>query len=486
MKKQHELARELLYHEDMITEEFLDTIRSVKKLNATQCDDQTINALRELVNRRVYVQDLGLIYNDRLSCTANWGMFTQPLELPEYRFETPLGYKIYEKVTHLFPSMPPFNMTQRDHVLAIAENGLLNNFYERELDFSFGVMTKTNKVVLDAYQSAHQYELSNHPFEQKTELCSEKYNYCIYTSNNRPGIFFFSPYVALVAWFFCLLGSLILSYAVFSFFNKRKSLEHRFRQALADHSLYMEYQPLLCAKTNKIVGVESLIRWKDAVYHQVSPELFLTMSETLKLYPKVAEFSVTTSIREMSAILKNDPTFSLSININSFEIQNEIYLYQLSQIVKEFNVLPSQITIEITERIGLPIAELAAFSKRAKSFGFEVHLDDFGTGVSNLVWLTEIDFDAIKIDRIFTNALTDELKRDMVKSIIDLVVNVPKKVIFENIETEKQYQIIFEGVETEDENTFIKHYAENAMVQGWYFYKSMRISELEHVLNAKA
>jgi sensor c-di-GMP phosphodiesterase-like protein len=483
LERQHALSQELLVYEDSITEEFLDTMRRVKQLQATQCDDQAINALRVLVNSRLYVQDLGLIYNDKLACTANWGVLKDPLALPEYRFETPLGYKVYERVTDLFPSMPPFNMTQRGNVLAIAESNLLKNFYDRELDFSFGVITKTNQVVLDSYQSKHQYAFVNHPFEKKTELCSPKYNYCIYTSNNRPGIFFFSPYIALLTWLLCLLGSLTLSYAVFSFFNKRKSLEHRFRQALANQSLYMEYQPLLCANTNKIVGVESLIRWNDAVYHQVSPELFLTMSETLKLYPKVAEFSVSTSIREMSSILRDDPSFSLSININSFEIQNKDYLYRLSQIVKDNNVRPSQITIEITERIGLPIAELAVFSKRAKSFGFEVHLDDFGTGVSNLVWLTEIDFDAIKIDRIFTNALTDELKRDMVKSIIDLVMKVPKKIIFDNIETEKHYQIIFEGVETEEENAFIKHYAQNAIVQGWYFYKSMPISELKQVLS---
>jgi sensor c-di-GMP phosphodiesterase-like protein len=485
MENQNSLSRELLHHEDMVTAEFLDAISSVNKLNATQCDNQTLNTLRILVNKLSYVQDLGLVFNKKLACTANWGTLTHPLVLPNELLETPLGYKIYEKVTNLFPSMDPFNMTLRDNVLAIAEINLLRDFYNRELPFSFEIVTKSNNIILDSYQSKHQNEFSDHLFVKKTELCSQKYNYCIITNNNRPGILFFSPYIALIILSACLLSSIIISYAVFSFLNKRKSLEFRFRKALFDKSLYMEYQPLLCAKTNKIVGVESLIRWNDAVYQQVSPELFLTMSETLGLYPKVAQFSVTTSVRDMANILKNDPNFSLSININSFEIQHDCYLPHLIQIVKEYDVHPSQITIEITERIGLPIVELAAFSKRAKSLGFEVHLDDFGTGVSNLVWLTEIDFDAIKIDRIFTNALTDELKRDMVKSIIDLVMNVPKKVIFENIETEKQYKIIFEGVETNEENTFIKHYAENAIVQGWYFYKSMRISALENLLKTK-
>ncbi|WP_242536358.1 EAL domain-containing protein, partial [Vibrio sp. Vb2880] len=74
-----------------------------------------------------------------------------------------------------------------------------------------------------------------------------------------------------------------------------------------------------------------------------------------------------------------------------------------------------------------------------------VVLDDFGTGISNLVWLTEVNFDYIKIDRVFVNALNFDIKEGMARAVMDLVTNLGKEVVFEGVETKREYDLIIEN-----------------------------------------
>ncbi|MBN8035429.1 EAL domain-containing protein, partial [Vibrio vulnificus] len=88
---------------------------------------------------------------------------------------------------------------------------------------------------------------------------------------------------------------------------------------------------------------------------------------------------------------------------------------------------------EITEEIDVGLKELSDFSTRARALGFIVVLDDFVTGVANLVWLTEINFDCIKIDRVFVKALNYDLKKSMSEAIMDLVTSLGKRIVFEGV-----------------------------------------------------
>ena len=106
------------------------------------------------------------------------------------------------------------------------------------------------------------------------ETCSTQFQYCIETYNNRPGLLYFPFYIS--ALLIGLIGfiSFLIAYSICSYLDKSHSMEFRFRKAIENEELYLEYQPILELKSNKIIGVESLIRWKDSVYGNVSPELF--------------------------------------------------------------------------------------------------------------------------------------------------------------------------------------------------------------------
>ena len=263
----------------------------------------------------------------------------------------------------------------------------------------------------------------------------------------------------------------LVAYSAQSFLYKNNSMEFRLRRAVQRKFIYLEYQPILQANTGQIIGVESLVRWRDTVYGRVSPELLISIAENIGIYGELTYHIAETSIDEMAPALTSNPEFSLSINVSSFEIADDCYLLYLKEKAASHGIPTGQIKIEITEKISASLATLAKFSQRAKKYGFRVSLDDFGTGVANLVWLTEIAFDDIKIDRTFTQALNDSFKERMVLSIMEMVASLRKQVIFEGVETQGELDVILDRFPT-------------SYVQGWYFYKSLSKKSLFKVLQS--
>ena len=462
---QNAFAKDLLSHAELVSSQLSDALEAITVQGLSECNQASIDELRSRTNSYENVYDLGLVVNGEVTCTANWGLLINPVILPKAQYVSPNGYAVYSKLGSILPIRDHFDVTQLDNAIALTIQKPFKQFTDRNPRFSFDIRTKTQSHVFLYYRPQAPPALFRFPWTSQTTLCSEKYSYCVNLYNKRVGLAFYEKTTVWHVIILCFLASVLIKYSMRSFLDKRQSMEFRFRRALSHRKLYMEYQPILEASTGKLIGVESLIRWCDERYGFVSPELFLNISEKLKLYPKVARFIAETSVREMASLLNKNPQFSLALNVNSHEINDKDFLSYLYSVTTEHNVNPSQIKIEITERIAVPLSELSQFSQRAKTLGFHIALDDFGTGVANLVWLTEIDFDVIKIDRVFTQALSNDFKKNMVLAILDLLSGLDK-------------QIIFEGVETEQELQSILYSCPNAQVQGWYFYKALTKREL--------
>ncbi len=462
---QNAFAQDLLTHAELVTVQLTDALQAISEQGISKCNQASIDELRTQTNSFENVYDLGLVVDGEVTCTANWGVLLNPVILPKAQYISPTGFEIYSHLGSILPLKDRFDVTKLENVIALTVQNPFKQFTDRNPKFSFDIRTKAQNHVFMHYRPQSPQPMFRLPWSSKTTLCSDKFTYCVNIYNKRVGLAFYETSTILHILGLCFLASLLLKYSLRSFLDKRQSMEFRFRRAISQRKLYMEYQPILEASTGKLVGVESLIRWRDDRYGFVSPELFLNIAEELKLYPKVAHFTIETSISEMAPLLSKNPHFSLALNVNTYEINDEYFLQELYALACEYQVRPAQIKIEITERIAVPLDELSQFSQRAKAFGFHIALDDFGTGVSNLVWLTEIDFDVIKIDRVFTQALSNDFKKNMVFAILDLLSGLEK-------------QIIFEGVETEQELNMIIQSCPYAHVQGWYFYKSLTKRDL--------
>ncbi len=114
----------------------------------------------------------------------------------------------------------------------------------------------------------------------------------------------------------------------------------------------MEYQPLVCAKNERIVGVEALVRWHDPRYGHISPELFISMAEQLNVYHDLSQLVMEKATSELKTILLADARFTLAINIGKYEINDPLYLDNLLRVLQHKGIRPQQIKIEITERSG--------------------------------------------------------------------------------------------------------------------------------------
>lgn len=462
---QKQFSEKLLEHAELVSSELAEALDKTRKSDLFDCDEESINILRNIANSYLYVYDIGLLKGINVICTANWGELKNSPELSEKSHAVISRYEFYSNVDHIFPLDKKLDVTREDNVVAFTADFSFAHFLNSDRRFSYAITVKGGDHQFLSYISNYQ---KNKWFEYKffdwltleTAACHLGFNYCAHTYNKRPGLFYYSLFESIAILIICLSFSFLASYAISSFSYNRTSMEYRLRKAISNRTLYMEYQPIVSARTTEIVGVESLVRWRDDIYGNVSPELFISVAEKIGLYKDVAIHTVSIAINEMAVVLQRNENFTLSINISTYEIVDEEFLKILRDKALSQNVCTKQIKIEITEKIEVSLSVLADFSQRAKSYGFKVSLDDFGTGVSNLVWLTEIDFDDIKIDRVFTQSLNDDFKREMVLSIIKLVSSLNKR-------------LIFEGVETLTELNCIKEYGDDVYIQGWYFYKSM-------------
>lgn len=465
-EQQSQLARELLNHAETVSTQVTLSLNDVQKSGIKTCDVQNINILRKIVSRYEYIYDLGLIdENGRVACSANWGKLIEAKPLPKNAYVSPSGITLLSNVSNVLPAEFRLNTAKLGDYVTFTMPTLFKEYTARHLNFSFNIKTKDSSLTYFNYQDKVQSLINFSFLHLRTSTCSQTYTYCVNTFSATSGILYYPP----VVWIGLLILSAFIAMLVFysyqSYRSNYNSMEFRLKKAVSENKLSMEFQPVVSAATGKIVKFESLVRWTDEVHGRVSPELFLNLAHKLSLYPKIAHQIVMKSLKEMAPILRDNPNLGLALNVTSYEILNQGYLDFLYNLTQKLGITPSQIKIEITEKIDVQLHDLTAFSKNAKNLGFIVVLDDFGTGVANLVWLTEINFDVIKVDRVFTQALTNDLKSAMVFSILNLINDLNK-------------EVVFEGVETKEELDIILKITPSALVQGWYFYRSLPIKEI--------
>ncbi|TLV21586.1 EAL domain-containing protein [Klebsiella indica] len=454
-------GHDLLSRAENVTTQIVSAINHVQSSRIDSCDKQAIAALREVIWRYVKVNDLGIVEHGKLACTANWGMLDKPLPLPDNKYVVSNGYSIYKGIKNYLPYGVVMDMSQYNNIISFTSPFAFRPFLRRNMDLDFSLVSLNGRHVFLAENKIK----GNSASLVKIRLCSSQYDFCANVAEKKQG--FFSLSLALMA--LIMIAAFIIGmafvYSVLSYLSERRSLEAHLKKAIANKKIYMEYQPLVCAKNESIVGVEALVRWHDKIFGQVSPELFISMAEQMNVYNEISKLVIETSIKELKTILQANKNFTLAINIGKYEITDPHFLDNLLLLLQNNNVRPQQIKIEITERSNEYYKNITAFSLAAMKRGLRIALDDFGTGSSNLLWLTEVFYDEIKLDKFFVSGLKNEYKRNILMSVLNVVYKLNKKIVFEGVESKMDFE-------------FVKSFDENALIQGWYFYKAMPIKKL--------
>lgn len=226
--------------------------------------------------------------------------------------------------------------------------------------------------------------------------------------------------------------------------DSRFELESALRTALREDQLRLHYQPKIALADGRVVGLEALLRWQHPTQGLLAPGVFLGVARDAGLMQPMTEWVLQEACRQCKQ-WRNEGLhvgrISINLDVGFFqplELEN-----QLLQTVREAGISPSDVEFEILEAAMRDAPEVAQLWERLVAAGFELSIDDFGTGESSLSRLKHLPFRTLKIDRKFVIDLEhQEDDRAMIRTIIGMAKNLGKVALVEGVETEWQLRYL--------------------------------------------
>lgn len=222
-------------------------------------------------------------------------------------------------------------------------------------------------------------------------------------------------------------------------------LENKIFEAFKNKEFLLYHQPIIDLTTKTIVGSESLLRWQSPTEGMISPSLFIDLIESSSIIVPVGEWIIEESFRHLQIVQKKMPNYSVSVNISGKQFIHHEFISHLTETQKKYGIDPKTIKLEMTERILMEGVVVLDTLQRCRDLGYQISIDDFGTGFSSLQYLAKMPIDFIKIDSSFVQKMLAEPKTEaVVKSIIYLAQTLSIKIIGEGVETEGQMNKLIE------------------------------------------
>lgn len=237
------------------------------------------------------------------------------------------------------------------------------------------------------------------------------------------------------------------------------SIASNFGYALSNGKIKVAYQNIYNLKTGKIHGSELLARWIIHQDNQIYPNNFIPVIEKTELIGELTKFIIDTAIDS-----DNENTI-LSINFSSKDFKEEKVDYLITNI-RDKNINPRKLQIEITEEVLIDGSEALRYMELLREYGILIAIDDFGTGYSSYQSLAELPIDVIKIDKsIIQKVSSNMISKSLVKSIVDFCQGNCITTVAEGVETKEMLDICNEiGID---------------YLQGYYFHKPEIINKYE-------
>jgi diguanylate cyclase (GGDEF)-like protein len=221
-------------------------------------------------------------------------------------------------------------------------------------------------------------------------------------------------------------------------------IETDLRLALKRQEFYLCYQPILCLQTGKIKGFETLARWHHSQKGFISPAKFIPIAEQTNLILPLGMWILQQACQQISVWQKyldsQSDDFTVSVNISAKQFEQEDFIEQLDQIIKNTGIDIKYLKLELTETL---LVNNAAIAERVfnqlKERQIQLAIDDFGTGYSSLSYLDRFPVNTLKIDRSFVSRLDEKNQAStIVKATLDLAHNLGFDVVAEGVETQQQ------------------------------------------------
>ncbi|KGB58047.1 EAL domain-containing protein [Sphingopyxis sp. SE2] len=214
------------------------------------------------------------------------------------------------------------------------------------------------------------------------------------------------------------------------------SFHSQLEDALTGGDIWVAFQPQYEIASKKLVGVEALARWTHPTRGPIPPDEFIVQAEKSQDIYRLTLFVMDQAIRSAAQLRERGFHINMSVNLSASLLDHSDLVGTIRVMLTAHHLPPEVLTIEITETAQIENSRQARQTlAQLRRTGIRLSIDDYGTGQSNLEYLTEIEADEIKIDKRFVMTMRDSQRNlEVVKSTIDLAHRLGAVAVAEGIE----------------------------------------------------
>ncbi|MEO9170035.1 MAG: EAL domain-containing protein, partial [Candidatus Baltobacteraceae bacterium] len=221
-------------------------------------------------------------------------------------------------------------------------------------------------------------------------------------------------------------------------------MDRDLRHAIERNEFVPYYQPIVDIDTRSVVSFEALARWNKPGRGVVGAVEFIEYAERHGLVPQIDALVFAGVCRDAATLFDRFPDATVAVNISAVDLTSPGLAASILAVLRDHHLPVERIKFEITETAAMiDTAQAHKTLDELRSNGFQIILDDFGSGHSSLAYLHQLPIAGVKIDRSFTSALaTDPQAVAIVRSIVALAVTLGYRTVAEGVETNEQLEIL--------------------------------------------
>ncbi|HQI17312.1 MAG TPA: EAL domain-containing protein, partial [Bacillota bacterium] len=251
-------------------------------------------------------------------------------------------------------------------------------------------------------------------------------------------------------------------------------IKNNLRNAVTNNELFLEYQPIIDAVENKIIGAEALLRWNYEGRKVIQPMKFIPVAEKNGYMQSIGEWVMLEACMQ-NKLWQNkgySPIY-VSVNVSIIQLEQPKFYETVGKVLYDSQLKPEYLQLEITETIFTKNYEkIADTIRRINELGVKIAIDDFGTGYSSMGQLSRLEISKLKIDKSFIWEIhRSENKNKIVKAIISLAKSL-------------NLDLTAEGVEASDQLDFLIENGCN-IVQGYLYSKPLNSCDIEKLFQMR-
>jgi EAL domain-containing protein (putative c-di-GMP-specific phosphodiesterase class I) len=247
----------------------------------------------------------------------------------------------------------------------------------------------------------------------------------------------------------------------------RLTIEMDLAEALDHEQLFLLYQPTFDLQSERVIGVEALIRWQHPTRGTIAPEEFIPIAEESGLIVPIGRWVLEEACQQAAIWHDQGYHLAVAVNVSARQLDDDDLIEDVQHALEQSDLKPTSLTLEVTETTLMRDPDATARRLRLlKALSVRIAIDDFGTGYSALSYLQQFPANVLKIDRAFIKALpTSEHDQKLVRALIHMAHDLGYRVVAEGIEDREAYDLLAQWKCDE--------------AQGFFVAEPMTVNEME-------